>query len=272
MNFRILLATLFLTLTALSGSAQEYTLIRFKGVFYRKGMPLSVGSKVGINDTIRASSNKDVAVFVEKKGQPFIVTKAKKRPFMFKGLKPGDPQSDPIYWEKFKNGLTYIQDLKTFFGKQELILFDNSVKVKVNAKYFPMTSSNYFYVQFKYGKETIGKKLIVKRDSLILLQSEIFKVDKKAIPESAAKDLRIRYYSTSEARDLKLGKLKFVKANESAMSQILETYVQFAKDNNHKPIDIMRNSIILLKEFDGKMPPPYNMMVWLHRKYDLPIK
>ncbi len=272
MNFRQLPATLLFFLITFSGSAQEYTLIRFKGVFYRRGLPLSVGAKVGINDTIKASNNKDVAVFIEKKGQPFIVKKAKKRPFIFKGLKPGDPQSDPDYWQKFKNGLTYIQDLKTFFGKEDLILFDNSVKVKINGKYFPMTSSNYFYVQFKYGKEKVGKKLIVKRDTLILLQSEIFKIDKKPIAESAVEDLRIRYYSTAEARDLKLGKLKFVKANEAAMAQVLESYVQFAKDNNHKPIDIMKNSIILLQEFYGKTPPPYNMMVWLNQKYNLPIK
>jgi hypothetical protein len=231
-----------------------------------------VGSKVGINDTIKASSNKDVAVFIEKKGQPFIVKKAKRNPFLFKGLKPADPPSDPVYWDRYKNGLTFIEDLKAFFAKQELLLFEDNVKVKVNPKYFPMTSSNYFYVQFKYGKEVVGKKLIVKRDSLILLQSEIYKVDKKPIPESAAQDLRIRYYSTAEARDLKIGKIKFAKADVNALSNVLETYVQFAKDNNHKPIDIMKNSVILLNEFYGKIPPPYNMMVWLNKKYDLPIK
>jgi hypothetical protein len=209
MNIRSGLISFLIVGFSFSISAQDshtYTVIGVKGTVTSKksGKDLQSGDAYsgGEDEEITFKEEGDMAGLVRDDGKRFVLLNRKEK----KGYKCSLEKAimigkTRVEWKNFS--IKTLEELQQHLSEAPFFFLDSVAKFKIDRKTFPQNPRQFFYFNFLWknpkGKaERIDKKLQFRADTLIIRQSNIFKVDNSPVDPKDISDFKINYMNTSD--------------------------------------------------------------------------
>ncbi|HRH34940.1 MAG TPA: hypothetical protein PKY12_07760, partial [Catalimonadaceae bacterium] len=185
--------------------AQNYTyyVLTMKGSVISKNMgrEFQTGDIISSDDELTFKGESDMVGMIRSDGKRFILKNMKeKKGALLKYEEAKMIGKTRVEWKNLT--LNTLDDLKEYFCEAPFIFLDTIARIKINQKTFAQNGAQFFYFHFMWkgpnGVESVDKKLEYKRDTLLLRQSTIFKVDKKPIEQKDVTDYNLMYYNRGE--------------------------------------------------------------------------
>ncbi|MEL7148860.1 MAG: hypothetical protein AAFO69_20970 [Bacteroidota bacterium] len=193
---KILCISALLFFVALSAMSQSYTIIHVKGnMQLSDGTPLKRGTKLADDAKIVFGSPTSAAAAISSSRGRFVIKQG--------GNASG--QGDAFYLLKAvltpvkgrmstRSGeLNNLLVLKKFFSEEPLAFLGGKEYVKVSEQAFPQGYQRFFFIRYQYKGETINKKLLSDKQTMIWDQEEIYQVDGEKIDPSEVSDYQLFY-------------------------------------------------------------------------------
>lgn len=169
--------------------------------------------------------------------------------------------------------LNTLDDLKDYFCEAPYIFLDSVAKIRINQKTFAQNGAQFFYFHFMWkgpnGMEPVDKKLEYKRDTLILRQGTIFKVDKKPIEQKDVSEYNLMYYNRGEL--LTVGTFNVIFPDQDKMKSEVKILVDVYKRNKMSPALIHGEVEAFIRQFYGNIDK-INLTHWLFTNFGVPLK
>jgi hypothetical protein len=273
---RIYLLILIFNLLFLKVFAQNhsYHVLTMKGSVVSKNMgrEFQTGDIISTDDELTFKGTEDMVGLVRSDGKRFILKNVEEK----KGARLKYSESKMIgktriEWKNLT--LSTLDDLKEYFTEAPYIFLDSVAKVRINNKTFPQNGAQFFYFHFYWkspkGEEEVDKKLEYKRDTLILRQSSIFKVDKKPIEMKDVREYSMVYYNRGEL--VKIGLFNVIFPDQEKMKAEVRMLVEKMQKNNFSPKVIHGEVEAFIRQFYGSIDK-INLVLWLKNNFNVPIK
>jgi len=214
----------------------------------------------------------DVVGLVRSDGKRFVLkNKEEKKGVKLKYEEAKMIGKTRIEWKNLT--LSTLEDLREYFTDAPFIFLDSVAKVRINAKTFAQNGAQFFYFRFLWkgpnGEEEVDKKLEFKKDTLVLRQSTIFKVDKKPIEQKDVKDYNMVYYSRGEL--IKIGVFNVIFPDQEKLKTEVGILVSKLKDAKMPPKNIQGEVEAYIRQFYGGIDR-INLVHWLFRNFGVPEK
>jgi hypothetical protein len=259
-----------------NASAQNFTyyVLTMKGSVSSKNMgrEYQTGDIITTDDEVTFKGESDMVGLIRSDGKRFILKNSKeKRGARLKYDEAKMIGKTRIEWKNLT--LNSIDDLQDYFCKAPFIFLDSVARIRINPKTYAQNGAQFFYFSFLWknqGKqEPVDKKLEFKRDTLILRQNSIFKVDKKAILREDVSDYTLWYYNRSELQ--KIGLFNVIFPDQEKMKQEIKIMVDIHNRNKVPPSIIHSDVEAFIRQFYGNIDK-INLIHWLKRYIGVPEK
>lgn len=273
---RFVLKLLFCVLVSISASGQKnsYYVLTMKGnvMSNNMGREFQIGDIISSDDELTFKGDHDMVGLIRSDGKRFVLKNNKEK----KGvrLKMGESRfigKTRIEWKNLT--LNSMDDLRDYFCEQPFIFLDTVARIRINQKTFPQNGAQFFYFQFIWkgpkGDEDINKKLDSKRDTLILKQATIFKVDKKPVTRDEVRDYKLMYYNRGET--MKVGPFDVIFPDQEKMKAEIKILVDILKRNNVPVKNIHGECEAYIRQFYGAIDK-INLINWLKVNFGVPVK
>lgn len=124
------------------------------------------------------------------------------------------------------NILTYIA-LTRFLQDRRYVILDGQTKIQVGKQEFPMDDSHFFFIQYKWAgdKEPVNKKLPFQKDTLMIIQEELFKIDGNPIKKEDASDFKLYYYDLEKTESLFINHVILVFPDEEKLKKEVQLLI-----------------------------------------------
>lgn len=147
-------------------------------------------------------------------------------------------------------------DLQNHFTGNYVIIGTN--RTQISNYIFPMDSTHFFFIRYKYHGEDINKKLPFISDTLIIDRSKLLTVDDKPIPNPDTASMKMYYRKGNES--VLLSGFTAVFPNEDELKKevtlLLEGFKNSSKDEKINQV------VSYINEFYGK-PDKESVQGWL---------
>lgn len=263
-------------LLAFKSLAQDYSfhVLTTKGSVVSKNMgrEFQTGDIISTEDEVTFKGEDDLVGLVRSDGKRFVLkNKAEKKGARLKYSEARMIGKTRIEWKNLT--LTTLTDLKEYFSEAPFIFLDTIAKIRISNKTFPQNGNQFFYFNYFWkgpnGEESVDKKLEFKRDTLILRQSSIFKVDKKPIQQTDVRDYNILYLNRGEIT--KIGPFNVIFPDQDKMKAEVKLLVDKLNKNNFTPRQIQSDVEAFIRQFYGSIDR-INLVNWLNRNFGVPLK
>lgn len=251
-----------------------YYVLTMKGSVSSKNMgrEFQTGDIISTDDELTFKSEGDMVGLVRSDGKRFVLkNKTEKKGARLKYDEAKMIGKTRIEWKNLT--LSSLDDLKEYFSEAPFIFLDSVAKVRINPKTYAQNGAQFFYFHFYWkgpnGEEEVDKKLEFKKDTLILRQSTIFKVDKKPIEQKDVREYSIVYYNRGEL--LKIGQFNVIFPDQDKMISEIRILVDKLKTNNFPPKNIQGEVEAYIRQFYGSIDR-INLVQWLNRNFGVPVK
>ena len=264
---------LFVILCIFSTSAfgQElFHIIHVKGevTVKKSGKRIVRGDKISSNEEIVFASKQDMmAALSSKKGRIII------KPDM---EAPEDSElssflKDFVTAASGKLSTRGVQvnllDLQNHFEGDYLVLGGRSA-IALSPKAFPLNDKSFFYLRYEYMGEVINKKLSSSSDSLVFIESEIYKVDDKPIDKSKVADMTLFYYESEWEHSQKINTIYPIFPPDSEVVPGVQILIDTLKKSNYTDDTIKDEIEAYLTDIYGKIHSS-NLNKWLKMNFNL---
>jgi len=271
--FQLFLLFNLLTFSVL-GQNFTYYVLTMKGSVVSKNMgrEYQTGDIITTDDELTFKGEEDMVGLIRSDGKRFVLKNTKEK----KGarLKYDEAKmigKTRIEWKNLT--LNSLEDLQDYFSKAPFIFLDSIAKIRINPKTYSQNGAQFFYFQYFWknkGKlEQVDKKLEYKRDTLVLRQNTIFKVDKKPIEQKDVSDYNLMYYNRGEV--LTIGPFNVIFPDQEKMQQEIKIMVDIHNRNKVPPKIIHSDVEAYIRQFYGNIDK-INLINWLKRTAGVPEK
>lgn len=256
------------------GQNQTYYVLTMKGSVVSKNMgrEYQTGDIISTDDEVTFKNEGDMVGLIRSDGKRFVLKNLKEK----KGAKMKYDEArvigkTRIEWKNLT--LNSMEDLRDYFCESPYIFLDSVAKIRINQRTFAQNGAQFFYFHFMWkgpnGPESVDKKLDFKKDTLVLKQSTIFKVDKKAIEQKDVSDYTLMYYNRGELQ--KVGVFNVVFPDQEKMRAEIALMVDIFKKNKTSPKQIQGETEAFIRQFYGSIDR-INLVQWLNRHFSVPEK
>jgi hypothetical protein len=241
-------------------NAQEYYVLQVKGKVKNKS-----GSYLKSNDIIKAdeklsfSSPEDVVAVVNPKTGRSIIKPApsKASSELFAYVKDAiTPATKKLSTRN--GGFNNVVDLQAYFKEPVLLL--PVLKYQMNANVFPLSSSSFFFIRYKYNNEDINKKVVFHSDTIRFIKEDLLKVDGQKIEHEKISDIRLYYLKDNKPELVSPLHFNFT-SSEQLQSEVLLLKKTLKGKDQKETRDEM---IAYLSEFYGKIDSE-NFNAWFEK-------
>jgi hypothetical protein len=267
---------LFLILFSLQALAQNYTyyVLTMKGSVTSKNMgrEYQTGDIISTDDEVTFKSEEDMVGLIRSDGKRFVLKNTKeKKAARMKYEEARVIGKTRIEWKNLT--LNSMEDLRDYFCDHPFIFLDSVAKVRISQKTYAQNGAQFFYFHFLWvgpnGEEGVDKKLDFKKDTLILRQSSIFKVDKKPIEQKDVKDYTLMYYNRGEL--VKVGLFNVIFPDQEKLKSEIKIMVDIFKRNNTPAKIIHGDCEAYIRQFYGSIDK-INLVNWLKVNFGVATK
>jgi len=236
------------------------------------GREYQTGDIITTDDEVTFKDVSDMVGLIRSDGKRFVLKNTKEK----KGVRLKYDEAKMIgktriEWKNLT--LNSIDDLQDYFCKAPYIFLDSVAKIRINPKTYSQNGAQFFYFHYLWNnkgkEEVVDKKLEYKRDTLILRQNTIFKVDKKNIEQKDVSDYTLMYYNRGEL--LKVGYFNVIFPDQEKMKQEIKIMVDIHNRNKIPPKVIHSDVEAFIRQFYGSIDK-INLINWLKRVADVPEK
>lgn len=256
--------------------AQNHTfyVLTMKGSVASKNMgrEFQTGDIISSDDELTFKQETDMVGMVRSDGKRFVLKNMKEK----KGaiLKYDEAKMIGKTRVEWKNlTLSSLEDLKEYFTESPFIFLDTIAKIRINQKTYAQNGAQFFYFHFMWkgpnGLESVDKKLEYKKDTLILRQSTIFKVDKKPIEQKDVTDYNLMYYNRGEL--FKIGTFNVIFPDQDKLKSEIKIMVDIFNRNKVPPTQIHGEVEAYIRQFYGSIDK-VNLVNWLYINFAVPKK
>lgn len=155
----------------------------------------------------------------------------------------------------------YISDLRGHFcSVKPYPIVGETIKLAIAPKY-PMSSTNFFIVQYEHDNEIIRKKLRYRGNTLILNKQEIFTVNRKILKEKE-RELTIFYYDGKKLKLKKIGNFTPLFIDSKKLKKEIKVMIQVLREAGKSNSEIIKEIHLFLLEFYGEVLRK-NLVDWL---------
>jgi len=254
-------------------NAQQYKVLKVKGTVKVNNKALAQGSTVTIKPTDKISfapSNSVAAVFSNATGLAALYDEKSATSNSVTALVEGKVSA---YFKLSKKTtgtragemVTRI-DLENHFGRDNYLVLDGEIKLKINAKSFPMNDNTFFIVNYMLegDAERIDKMLSFVSDSLIINREEIYTVDSVLVDNAKVSDFKFIYYNAeTEVSDV-ICSFHPVFPVDSVLAVEVQALVTDLKTQNKTKEQMLEEITNYLNDMYGK-PDKDNLLVWVNK-------
>jgi hypothetical protein len=266
--------TFCLFLSQVFAQSQSYHVLTMKGSVVSKNMgrEFQTGDIISTDDELTFKGSDDMVGLVRSDGKRFVLKNiTEKKGARLKYSEAKMIGKTRIEWKNLT--LSTLDDLKEYFTEAPYIFLDSIAKVRINNKTFPQNGAQFFYFHFYWkgpkGEEEVDKKLEYKKDTLILRQSSIFKVDKKPIEMKDVREYSMVYYNRGEL--VKIGLFNVIFPDQEKMKTEVKMLVEKMQNNNFTPRVIQGEVEAYIRQFYGSIDK-INLIQWLKHNFSVPVK
>lgn len=270
-----LLVLLVFNLFIFQSLAQKlsYHVLTVRGSVTSKNMgrQFQTGDFISTDDEVTFKGDEDMVGLVRSDGKRFILkNREQKKGVNIKFDEAKMIGKTRVEWKNLT--LNSLEDLHEYFCESSFIFLDSIAKIRINQKTFAQNGAQYFYFHFNWkgpnGVEPVDKKLEFKRDTLILRQSTIFKVDKKPIQQKDVSDYNLWYYNKGDL--VRVGEFNVIFPDQDQMRNEIRIMVDILKKNNVSPKIIQGDVEAYIRQFYGSIDK-INLVRWLHKNFSVAI-
>lgn len=266
--------TFCLFLSQVFAQSESYHVLTMKGSVVSKNMgrEFQTGDIISTDDELTFKGSEDMVGLVRSDGKRFVLKNiTDKKGARLKYSEAKMIGKTRIEWKNLT--LSTLEDLKEYFSEAPYIFLDSIAKVRINNKTFPQNGAQFFYFHFYWkgpkGEEEVDKKLEYKKDTLILRQSSIFKVDKKPIEMKDVREYSMVYYNRGEL--VKIGMFNVIFPDQEKMKTEVKMLVEKMQNNNFTPRVIQGEVEAYIRQFYGSIDK-INLIQWLKHNFSVPAK
>lgn len=266
--------TFCLFLSQVFAQSESYHVLTMKGSVVSKNMgrEFQTGDIISTDDELTFKGSEDMVGLVRSDGKRFVLKNiTDKKGARLKYSEAKMIGKTRIEWKNLT--LSTLEDLKEYFSEAPYIFLDSIAKVRINNKTFPQNGAQFFYFHFYWkgpkGEEEVDKKLEYKKDTLILRQSSIFKVDKKPIEMKDVREYSMVYYNRGEL--VKIGMFNVIFPDQEKMKTEVKMLVEKMQNNNFTPRVIQGEVEAYIRQFYGSIDK-INLIQWLKHNFSVPVK
>ncbi len=261
---------------ALDTAAQKhsYFVLTMKGSVRSENMgrEFQTGDIISTDDELTFKGDQDMVGMIRSDGKRFVLKNTKeKKGTKLKWAAARALGKTRIEWKNLT--LNTMEDLQDYFCEHPYIFLDSIAKIRINQKTYPQNGAQFFYFHFMWkgpnGEEEVNKKLDFKKDTLILKQATIFKVDKKPIVRQDVRDYKLMYYNRGES--VKVGPFDVVFPDQEKMKTEIKILVDILKRNNSPAKNIHSECEAYIRQFYGSIDK-INLTHWLNVHFGVPMK
>lgn len=269
-------AFLLIFTLAFSTLAQNYTyhVLTMKGSVTSKNMgrQFQTGDIIATDDEVSFKGDEDMVGLIRSDGKRFILkNKEGKKGALIKFMDAKMIGKTRVEWKNLT--LNTLDDLRDYFCNAPYIFLDSVARIRINQKTYAQNGAQFFYFHFNWkgpnGIEAVDKKLEFKRDTLILRQNTIFKVDKKSIQQKDVSDYNLWYYNRGEL--VQVGEFNVVFPDQDQMKSEIRIMVDILKKNNVPAKTIHGDTEAYIRQFYGAIDK-INLVDWLNKNFGVPAK
>jgi len=266
----------FFILFSTNAFAQNYTyyVLTMKGSVNSKNMgrEYQTGDIITTDDEVTFKGESDMVGLIRSDGKRFVLKNQKeKRGVRLKYDEAKMIGKTRIEWKNLT--LNSMKDLQEYFCEAPFIFLDSVAKIRINPKTFAQNGAQFFYFHFlwknKGKEEVVDKKLEFKRDTLILRQNSIFKVDKKPITMEDVSDYTLMYYNRGELQ--RVGLFNVVFPDQEKLKQEIKIMVDIL-NKTKTPAKLIHGDVeAYIRQFYGSIDK-INLVQWLKTYAGVPEK
>ena len=213
--------------------SQEYQVLHVKGKVIREsdGIALKPGDKITEKEKIRFETKESMAAVLNKEKGRYIL----------KATGDTEQQNDLVYILKSTispvrggmssraAGINNDLDFQLYFAQAPYVWAGEVLKIAVSPAAYPMDENRFFYIEYSFSGDWIGKKLEFENEFLIIEKESLFEIDGKPVDPEKVSDYTLYYYDTVTEESKKITDIKFVLITSEELQQIA---LQFEPINN----------------------------------------
>lgn len=176
--------------------AQEYKVVHVNGNIVAKSTQKSLARGTAFNTSEKfqyKTVNARAVVINTQAGKRFILKGSASTGYANANLTPsmGNISSRA-------GALNNRLDLKSHFDGKYVII--GQLEVVINNAVFPMSDTQFFYINYIYNSENINKKLDHHGDTLIINKDSLLMVDGKPIKNEDITEMKLMYYTKKNGK------------------------------------------------------------------------
>lgn len=147
-------------------------------------------------------------------------------------------------------------DLQAYCKGKHVIL--DNVSMYISPKAFLLSDTSFFFAQYEYMGEKIDKKLLYKKDTLLINRDHLFTIDNVAVEIPQSAEVKIFYFSKGNAKWI--SDMYLVFPEKKQIKREVQTILEEMPSKS--ALEKSNEVISYLNEFYGK-PDKENVMRWL---------
>jgi hypothetical protein len=261
---KLVLPTLFIASALTAGVLMSYNTLpvadNFKVIkvdgkisFVKTGKDMTSGDQFLSDEKLKFSTQDARAAVISKINGRFVLTPDAKGGTAA-NLVPAMSNVDTR-----SGALINALDLKNHFADRYLLL--KELELKINKDVYPMSATNFFYLQYEYNGEKVAKKLDKYKDDVLeLTASYIFTIDGKAVAIPRETSVSLYYRDDINKKSSKINDFVLVVPNDKELADELKIIVG---ELGNKSVEEKKAEVsAYLYEFYGK-PQKENLDDWL---------
>jgi len=259
---------LFLAIFVLSFSgllrSQCYTVLSVKGeiVLEKTGQPIKEMDEICANDKlIFSSAESKAAVLSPEQGRFVVKMSGKKR----------DNDLTTFVKSVLFQGTGNLSSrgtvsLETEFEDEYFVTGVN--KLQIDSKTYPMDSTKFFFIRYKYKDKDVNKKLKFSGDTLLFEKESIYIVDDEKINQKKIESVNLYYYEKDINTSTKITTFKLLFADEKKLISELNSYISLLKKSGKDRSYIEEEVLLYIIDVYGKINVD-NTKEWVNKNLNI---
>jgi len=236
--------TLLFIFSVIYAYSQEYQVLHVKGdiILEKDGSLLKSGDKISEKDKIRFKSKDAMAAVLNKEKGRYII----------KATSESTDENDLFYIIKSTispvrggmssraAGINNDIDFQLYFAEAPYVWAGNTLKIAVSPAAYPMNEKRFFYIEYSYGGDWIGKKLNFENEFIIVEKKLLFSIDENQIDPDKVTDYTLYYYDAISEESKRITDIDFVLISQEELQQIANQF-PVNNDSYYEIADVLSN-------------------------------
>ena len=180
--------------------SQDFKVVHVNGSIVAESTkkPLTRGTTFNKSEKFQYKTNDARAVVINPKaGKRYILKGSGSEGYINANLTPSMGNIAPR-----AGALNNRLDLKNHFDGKYVII--GKLEVVINSLAFPMSDTQFFYINFIYHGESVDKELQYHGDTLIINKDSLLRVDGKIINNEDISEMKLMYYSKTNSKPVRM--------------------------------------------------------------------